>query len=1144
MKAHLTLLSFLLILIPTFVFATHNMGKDLEYKCLGVVGGNLQYEVALRYYRNCWENSFNGQAATAPESMTLNIMNQCTGTTSTATLAMDTLGTCPNKSGCQVTTLCASQLSQTGCGWAGAGNPPYPGVELYIYRAVILLPIGCSNILLGVYDCCRNNSISNLPSPGSLDGSIQASVNTTIDPQTGQPYCNTSVAFTTLPVTFVCVNNPVNFNHGAVDGDGDSLVYAQVNPLQGSTLPYTNINYNAGWTVTNPVKTSPQNSFGFNTQTGQLTFTPASTEQDVMAIRIDEYRNGVLIGSTMRDIQLVVIKCLISTPFIDTITSITNGFLSNTDEISVCPNSALSFSVFCADFTRSNLNLISSATSTPAALPGATLNTTFLGLAPNDSVLAKFSWTPSIADSGCHYFSLTASNDDCPIIGSNSKTFKVCVQNKVAVSPKQAVYCGTPIQLTASGGGNGQWFPSTGLTSTNSLNTLASPMNDITYLFTSDCGVDSAKVIVKPSFILNVDSVGTTCWNGSFAINTNIDSQSAPHTIHWEPSTRLYDPVTGQPTDSILNPIAKPLSTTTYTIHCTDKNGCVQTDTIVVGVNGSAPNIKVIANQTYVNSEDSVKLWALVIPSVSGPSTFNCYDSTHFKTIDNVLTQQGGAPSAYPAPYGNFFKSARHQYLIKATELNAAGIFGGTLTSLGMQIGILNTMTTLQNFTIALGTSTQDSINAFNVNTTQVFLPKNVTPHFGWNNHFFDIPFDWDGSSNLIVDVCFSNPSGSAMNNKMMIATKPYKCSFFTWGNSISQCGITGTQPSTPVNATFYQRPNFQFIVCNPPIDSSQITWTPNTGANACAPFDNDTTFANPIKTTKYTATLSINGCTSASCIWVEVDTISKLFLKKDTAICAGQPVQLDAYIKPNKTIYDSCTFNWTSTNPTIIIPSGDSSFSHPIVQPTQTTTYTCNVVKDTTLFSKSVTITVDTSCLKLDIGKDSTICLGDSMNLLAIVYGNPIDSNNFTFNWGSTIGIAPPSGMGNGYAYPSIKPSANTVYICSVTGGWKTVIDSINIFIDSTCGPLVNKIHASDFSKKIQLFPNPTSSAFTLLIPQINNHQNAKVVITDMLGHKVCEQILSNEQTIFNIQNYLKGLYTINVYANDFYWISKLVVE
>ena len=165
-------------------------------------------------------------------------------------------------------------------------------------------------------------------------------------------------------------------------------------------------------------------------------------------------------------------------------------------------------------------------------------------------------------------------------------------------------------------------------------------------------------------------------------------------------------------------------------------------------------------------------------------------------------------------------------------------------------------------------------------------------------------------------------------------------------------------------------------------------------------------------------------------------------------------------------------------------------------------------------------------------------------MNLLVNVYGKPLAGNNFSFNWSSTTGIAPPSGIGNGYAYTSIKPSSNTVYICSVTGGWKTVVDSINIFIDSTCGPIVNAITTSDFSKKIQLFPNPTSSAFTLLIPQINNHQNAKVVITDMLGHKVCEQILSNEQTIFNTQNYLKGVYTISVYANDFYWISKLVVE
>ncbi len=53
-----------IFLLGTEANATHNMGKDLQYECLGLVNGQMQYRVTIRYYRNCWDNSFGGQAAT------------------------------------------------------------------------------------------------------------------------------------------------------------------------------------------------------------------------------------------------------------------------------------------------------------------------------------------------------------------------------------------------------------------------------------------------------------------------------------------------------------------------------------------------------------------------------------------------------------------------------------------------------------------------------------------------------------------------------------------------------------------------------------------------------------------------------------------------------------------------------------------------------------------------------------------------------------------------------------------------------------------------------------------------------------------------------------------------------------------------
>ncbi|MFM9060860.1 MAG: hypothetical protein ACKOQP_04245, partial [Bacteroidota bacterium] len=48
-------------------------------------------------------------------------------------------------------------------------------------------------------------------------------------------------------------------------------------------------------------------------------------------------------------------------------------------------------------------------------------------------------------------------------------------------------------------------------------------------------------------------------------------------------------------------------------------------------------------------------------------------------------TQQNSG-NTYPAPYGNFYWGARHQMLVRASELNALGITAGGMTSVGFMV--------------------------------------------------------------------------------------------------------------------------------------------------------------------------------------------------------------------------------------------------------------------------------------------------------------------------------------------------------------------------------------------------------------------------------------------------------------------------
>lgn len=996
----LLLITSLLLLIPSFLFATHNMGKDLEYRCLGVVGGNLQYEVTLRYYRNCRDGG--SVAASAPTSLPLNIRNGCTNTNLLpVTLNMDNSGTCPNKSGCEVTQVCPSSLNKTGC---NSATPDYPGVQVYIYKAIITLPIGCSNFLLGVDDCCRNSAITNLPSAGSLDGSIQATVNTTIDPITNLPYCNSSVSFTTLPVTFVCKDYPVFFNHGAVDVDGDSLVYTPILPMQGTALPYTSINYNSGWSVDSPVRCDPLNKFQMNRATGQITFTPRAIEQDVIAVRIDEYRNGVLIGSTMRDIQLVVIDCDVTVPNQDTISNVQNGNASGGFTVNVCPNTQVSMKILCTDQPNNNKNLTvtSSINATPSAIPGAVFTTTNIGTAPIDSVYANVSWIPNVSDTGCHYFNITTKNDDCPIYGSSTKVYQICVLNKVTVSPHFAVYCGTPIQLSATGGTNFSWTPPAGLSATNTYTPLAAPLVDTKYTFSSDCGSDTALILSRPPFTMDAGIGGSICRNGQIQLNASVDNTYSPYKIKWVSSAGLLDPVTGLPSDSILNPVASPPSTQTYTVYFTASNGCVRTDTVTVNVAGVAPAIVAKSDVNNICPGNPVTLTIVANPSICGIPLALCGGKNVAATVTNSPIIQGGAGSAYPSPYGNFFRSARHQYLIRASELVSLIGSGGQIKSIGLKIAVLNSASTLQGFTIQMGCTSQDSLTGYNNNLITVFNAKNVTPQLGWNTHTLDQFYDWDGVSNVIVDICFSNPAGSAINNKMEINPTTYRSQWYTWSNAGSQCGITGSQPSTPVYSTFFQRPSFQFNVCVADLANANINWTPSSGPNAPSPLNNDTTFANPISTTQYIANvIDPNGCVGSDFVTVKVDTSLKLDVTPDTFICSLVPIQLRANMTGSPVPGQQFTYTWTASVGAAP-PSGmGAGFANPIVNPTQPTVYKCVVTGGSCVKTDSVNVVVG-SGLPVSLQVDSITCFNAANGKLKVVLLGGVPP--MTYNWSPNL--------------------------------------------------------------------------------------------------------------------------------------------
>ena len=524
--------------------ASHAMGMDLTYVCLG---GN-DYQFILNFYRDC-------SGAGAPGSLTININSVSCGSTNTLLLT-------PTGPGVDISPLCDSALSTC----AGGTNP---GVEHYQYSGTFTLPMNCPDWNFNYALCCRNNAITNLIAPSSESLYIES----TLDNSSG--LCNTSPSFSTLPVPYICKDQLINYNLGAYDADGDSLVYSLINALGATGTPLA---YVVPYTPTYPI-TTDSGFVNFDTLSGNLSLAPDTFQTCIITVLVEEYRNGVLIGSIMRDIQVLVLDCpgniqpYIVSPLITNFSG--GGVLIDSNTIEVCVGVPVNFDLTGTDpDTADSVFLI---TNLPTVIPAATFDTT--GMNP---ILGSFSWIPTNSDLGLNTFAVTVEDNSCPIIGRQTYLFEIRVLQGVYAGPDINL-CGTDsVQLLATGSTTYTWSPGTGLSDTTIANPMAFPSSTTTYIVTGDSTgaceyVDTMTINVVADFTLVSSPDTLMCDVAGIGISTT-PTPAGAYTYSWTPAASLD-------TATISTPFAMPTSTTSYVVTVTSAAGCEKMDTVNITVN-------------------------------------------------------------------------------------------------------------------------------------------------------------------------------------------------------------------------------------------------------------------------------------------------------------------------------------------------------------------------------------------------------------------------------------------------------------------------------------------------------------------------------------------------------------------------------
>lgn len=418
----------MLVLFTNTTNASHIYGAELIYTH---ISGNT-YQVSMNIYGDCGGGSFPGLPS-APQVRVLN------GNSLYATLTL--IPQSPT-SGVEVTPVCPSQINNTKCSNV---NNTLPGVKRFTYvRNVTLNTTSANwrfrfegNMGTGNPQAGRSNSITNIPIPSGVGSlmTLEATLNNTSGP-------NSSPTYTTIPTPFFCINKAAGYNPGTVDPNGDSLYYNLVPAL----LPTSTVTYLTGYSATSPLAYTT-GTFSFSNTSGQLNFTPNIVQQSVVVNRVDEYKNGVKVGSSMREMTFVVINnCSNNAPG-GIISSSTAGSVStNGLEIDVCKSAGnFTFNINATDLDNDKINV--TANGLPA---GATFTVTNNG---TTSPVGLFSWNVTNVATGTYTFFITFIDEGCPLSSKQTVAYTIKVLpnaevgitiDSLATCVKKAVYTMTP----------------------------------------------------------------------------------------------------------------------------------------------------------------------------------------------------------------------------------------------------------------------------------------------------------------------------------------------------------------------------------------------------------------------------------------------------------------------------------------------------------------------------------------------------------------------------------------------------------------------------------------------------------------------------------------------------------------------------
>jgi len=283
------------------LFANHITGGEIFYTYSGMdANGNHQYHVTLKLYR---DHNSTGAALDAAASMA--VFNTTSGAmiwSSSITMTLQTRLILGSPGSCIT-------------------NPPVVDYDVGYYEFDVSLPPLPGGYTITYQRCCRIAGINNLSSSSNVGATYTAIIPGTAPSASGP--VNNSARFTGADTVIVCAGYPFTYSFAAFDPDpNDILSYsfcdayigggqaqgsgpnsAAPNPPAGP--PYNAVPYAFPYNGSSPLGAG----ININPATGLITGMAPPFGIYVVTVCVSEIRNGVLIATQRKDLQIKAGDC-------------------------------------------------------------------------------------------------------------------------------------------------------------------------------------------------------------------------------------------------------------------------------------------------------------------------------------------------------------------------------------------------------------------------------------------------------------------------------------------------------------------------------------------------------------------------------------------------------------------------------------------------------------------------------------------------------------------------------------------------------------------------------------------------------------------------------------------------------------------